>query len=133
MGTQGTILLLEFWGCQAKAMGDGVDMARVLRLASSHIGFRIVHTAFRRFDNGGIGGFVTAYRGHIAIRSNPKDGYASVDIHVCDRRVDPHAAIESLKLGLKAKRYLLSEVFRGDTPPSMPPDEAEGGMLPAEV
>ena len=126
--TEGSVLILEFWGCDSRALRDGAEMAGVTRRVTRKMGMRIVHSAFRRLDSTkGVTGFVTGYGGHIAVRAWPGEGYAMVDLYSCDAEHDVNAAVEYLKRGLGADTCTVSRIERGRVP------QAEDGMLPSEA
>jgi S-adenosylmethionine/arginine decarboxylase-like enzyme len=135
MGTQGISLLLEFWGCRSKAVGDGVEMSSVVHKAVAVAGYEVVHSAFRRFDNGGVGGFVTGYDGHLAVRSWPASGHVMVDMYSCSPKRELRKSLIVLVAGLKSQSHRMQEISRGveGQAPMVVIAEPESGMLSSEV
>lgn len=123
MDTRGTHLLVEIRGASAEALNDAEGLERWLLEAAEHVGVRVLHRAFHRFEPEGVTGFVLLEESHLSIHSWPSQGYAAVDFYTCGA-ADPRAAVGYLVERLGAAQVEWLSVRRGERKLSSSSDNA---------
>lgn len=124
MDTLGTHLLIEYWGCDEDILADLETISRVMREAAEATGATIVESSMKKFPpydaddtKPGVSGVLVLAESHLTIHTSPRNGYAAVDAFTCGTKCNPHNANRILKPGLKAFRYEVLVIQRGDPRP----------------
>ncbi len=111
--TNGTHLMCEFSGCDARIIGD-VDAVRdILFKAATEAKAEIMEVSFHRFFPQGVSGVVVISESHLSIHSWPEYGYAAVDIYTCGDHTDPEAALQYCARAFGATATDIVKVNRG--------------------
>jgi S-adenosylmethionine decarboxylase len=110
----GLHLLAELW--HARYLRDSAKIRSILIKAIESCGATMLGIDLHTFSpNGGISGVAVLQESHISIHTWPEFEYAAVDVFVCGR-IDPHSAIEILKIEFQPKRIEVTEIKRGILP-----------------
>ncbi|OGR84603.1 MAG: S-adenosylmethionine decarboxylase proenzyme [Elusimicrobia bacterium RIFCSPLOWO2_01_FULL_54_10] len=113
MKSLGRHLLVEYYGCDPKALTDLSTIEGILVGAARAAKAHIVDVVFHTFSPHGISGVVVIEESHLAIHTWPEHGLASVDIYTCGTSVNPWHAYKYLNKNLKAKHSTAMEMKRG--------------------
>jgi S-adenosylmethionine decarboxylase len=118
--TEGRHLLVEYWGCDRRALDDLGAVEALMKRGAVAAGATIVTSTFHRFSPQGVSGVVVIEESHLSIHTWPERGYAAVDFYTCGN-CKPQKAHEVLAQGLKPQRVDRMVVQRGLRPlsPSM--------------
>jgi len=109
----GSHLLVEFYGCNGKAleMEDGVREAMVEAAKRSNAS--VVTDSFHEFKPYGVSGAVIIQESHFTIHTWPEHGYAAVDLFYCSNTVAVDIAVQTLQQYFKPNRTSYLLVRRG--------------------
>ncbi|HTG37967.1 adenosylmethionine decarboxylase [Sphingomonas sp.] len=108
----GVHLIADLTGCTG--LDDVALIERALRAAASAAGATLIELRLHAFGPGqGVTGMALLAESHISIHSWPEHGYAAVDIFVCGRRCDPHAALTTLADMLHGSAQHIRSIKRG--------------------
>jgi S-adenosylmethionine decarboxylase len=118
--TQGRHLLVEYWGCDSRALDELGAVEALMKRAAEAAGATIVTSTFHRFSPQGVSGVVVVEESHLSIHTWPEKGYAAIDFYTCGN-CRPEKAHQVLAGGLKPQRVERMAVHRGLRPsaPSM--------------
>src|SRR5437764_11808574 len=119
----GIHLLGEWYGCA----NDSAEMTRVEPLrtlclqAAESSGMTIVGDSFHQFEPAGVTGTVLLAESHLAIHTWPENGFASVDVFVCNFKSDNTAKarqlFDALREAMRPARVHEQAFRRGAAPP----------------
>lgn len=118
--TQGRHLLVEYWGCDRRALDELGSIEALMKRAAEAAGATIVASNFHRFSPQGVSGVVVVEESHLSIHTWPERGYAAIDFYTCGN-CRPEKAHAVLSDGLRPQRAERMVVHRGLRPnvPSM--------------
>ena len=112
VGTEGTHLLVEYWGCDVAILDDVGAVGEALQRAAEAAGAVVVGSVVRPFSPQGVTGVLVLEESHLSVHTWPESGYAAVDLFTCgDCR--PERAHVVLREAFKAMRSEMIRVARG--------------------
>lgn len=109
----GTHILVEFYNCDSKILGNHKKIEEIMREAAVKSNATIVTSCFHKFNPCGVSGAVIIKESHLTIHTWPEYGYASVDLYTCGDSVNPWAGFEYIKKELCAEISESKEIARG--------------------
>ncbi|MDH5807113.1 MAG: adenosylmethionine decarboxylase [Candidatus Methanomethylicaceae archaeon] len=109
----GRHVILELFGCDAKALDDLKSITETLRKSAKEAGAKIVGETFHKFSPQGVSGVVIIAESHLSIHTWPEIGYAAIDIFTCSNNVDPSKAFKIITEALRPRTMSIMEVKRG--------------------
>lgn len=115
MDTKGIHLLVEYYGCDERALNDLEYLRSMFEKAAKEARATVIKTVFQRFEPQGVSGVVVVSESHLTIHTWPEQGYASVDFYTCGN-CDPHLAVPYIRGGLGAEGSEVMEIRRGLSP-----------------
>lgn len=116
MHSLGRQIIAEFYDCDPSLLDSVEHIAKTMREAALKAGATIVTETFHRFSPYGVSGAIIIAESHLAIHTWPEHGYAAVDLFTCGSTVRTEAALQHLRLGLKARHISTLELKRGLLP-----------------
>jgi S-adenosylmethionine decarboxylase proenzyme len=111
--TLGRHLLVELYGCDAKAITDVRRVEEIMVGAAKHAKATIVDVVFHSFNPHGISGVIVIQESHLTIHTWPEYNFASVDVYTCGNKVNPWTAYKYLAKHFRAKNVTALEMKRG--------------------
>lgn len=109
----GKHVLLDFWGVEAKLLGDENVIASALRQAAEESGATVLEIRLHHFGEGqGVTGMALLAESHITIHTWPETGYAALDIFMCGA-CDAEHAISPLRKALLPQKQHATVLMRG--------------------
>jgi len=112
--TLGRHILVEFYNCDPKVLGDAKLIEKEMRQAALEAKATIVTSDFHQFEPWGVSGAVIVEESHLTIHTWPEYGFASADFFTCGD-IDPWKSFEYLEEVLKAEFSESVEIPRGLT------------------
>lgn len=112
----GKHLLVEYYGCDLKAINDPAVVREAIILAAKCADATIIDDVVHQFSPHGISGVVIIAESHLAIHTWPDYQFASVDIFTCNGKMNTDLAIHCLKEKLGAEKMSVTEIERGRFP-----------------
>ena len=114
IGTTGTHLLVELWGCSPSCLDDVPFVRSTFEEAAKRADTHIVQSVFHRFSPTGVSGVCVVEESHLSVHTWPEEEYAAVDVYTCGTRARPHQAIAWIQNQFRAKKISVLEVKRGE-------------------
>ena len=111
---EGRQLLVELWGCDATKLDKTDEIAAIMRRAVAAMKSQPLHSSYRGYWPG-VGAVNVMEEGHMAFRSDPGAGYASLDVFTVGPKCKPEEAVEVFRKALKATTVLITYITRGGT------------------
>jgi S-adenosylmethionine decarboxylase proenzyme len=109
-------LLVDLYGCDAARLNDAAGAKRLLYEVASIVGATTIGDIFHQFSPHGVTGVLAIAESHISIHTWVEDGYAAVDLFLCNSELSRTAverAIEAIKTFLRAEACTVSAIQRG--------------------
>lgn len=113
MKSLGRHLLIEFYDCDQRIIGNVQQVENIMVLAAKATKANIVDVVFHTFNPQGVSGVIVIAESHLAIHTWPEFNFASVDIYTCGEVINPWKALTILKRSFKAKNMNVLEIKRG--------------------
>lgn len=108
----GNHIILDFYGCKSKLIGDPKKIEKVMIEAAKKAKATIVTYDFHRFEPWGISGAVIIQESHLTIHTWPEHKYAALDLYTCGD-IDSKKAFDYLKQQFKPVKVEIKEIDRG--------------------
>lgn len=108
----GTHLILDAWGCSYELLNDPESISTAVMKAIKAGKATLIDTCVHQFSPHGVTATATLAESHIAVHTWPEYGYFGADLFFCGDG-DTHAALESIRESLPAKKYRVRELRRG--------------------
>jgi S-adenosylmethionine decarboxylase len=119
---QGTHILADFWGVDAKHLTNLDWIAATLREAAAAANAMVLHCQLHQFSPShdqapGVTGVLLLAQSHLSIHTWPEHGMAALDIYVCGPS-DAQAALTHLQLRFSPTRQVVHTQLRGMAQPT---------------
>lgn len=109
----GTLLVVDFFGCDVPKMHDMAFVKHVMLKAAAIAKATVVADVFHAFNPQGISGVVVIAESHLAIHTWPEHACMTVDIFTCNDGMDADGAITYLKESFDAAHINVTRLYRG--------------------
>lgn len=83
MNPIGRHLILDFWGCDARVLGDVAILEEALVRAATAADAHVVKRVMHAFLPHGVTGMLLLAESHLSIHTWPEEGYAAIDFYTC--------------------------------------------------
>ncbi|SJZ44930.1 adenosylmethionine decarboxylase [Garciella nitratireducens] len=113
MQTYSRHCILELWDCNINLLNDRNLIEKLMVEAALEAGAEIREIAFHKFAPQGISGVVVISESHLSIHTFPEQGYASIDVFTCGKRINPHTAAYLIAKKLEAQKIYEMNLERG--------------------
>lgn len=113
MKALGYHILLEFFGCDRKALNDVKGIERTLTEAARIAKANIVKVMFHKFNPHGVSGVVVISESHFSVHTWPEYGYAAVDIFSCSEKIKTKKAMDYIAREFKSMYVTSVALQRG--------------------
>ncbi len=109
----GRHLIIELFGCDAKALDDMRSIEESFKKSIEEAGAKIIGEIFHKFNPQGVTGVIIIAESHFSIHTWPEIGYAAIDLFTCGTKVDPIIVLNKLKELLRPTTMSVMELRRG--------------------
>ncbi|MER3495729.1 MAG: adenosylmethionine decarboxylase [Armatimonadota bacterium] len=109
----GSHLLIEFFGCDHRALEKEDGVAGAMWDAARASEATIVDQSFHEFKPFGVSGAVIIQESHYTIHTWPEHGYAAIDLFYCGGTVKVQRAVDMLRARFQPERVKFLVVRRG--------------------
>lgn len=116
MEALGSHILLELFGCDARALNDKKALEKIFVHTAKESNAVVLKTAFHKFNPHGISGVVIIAESHFAVHTWPEHRYAAVDIFSCGEKMDYEKAVNLIKKAFSPTYMTTLELKRGVFP-----------------
>ncbi|MCM2267198.1 MAG: adenosylmethionine decarboxylase [Elusimicrobiales bacterium] len=116
MKALGQHLILELYGCSAKALSSVTFVQDAMVQGARAANATIIDSVFHHFKPHGVSGVVVIAESHFAIHTWPEHGFASVDLFTCGGQTKPWEAFKTVKNLFKATHFSVMKLERGLLP-----------------
>lgn len=113
MEALGLHILLELFGCDARALNDKKALEKIFVHTAKESNAVVLETAFHKFNPHGISGVVIIAESHFAVHTWPEYGYAAVDIFSCGKKMDYEKAVDLIKKAFSPTHMTTIALKRG--------------------
>ncbi|MCC6012818.1 MAG: adenosylmethionine decarboxylase [Candidatus Verstraetearchaeota archaeon] len=109
----GRHLIIELFGCDAKALNDIKTIEENFKRSLEEAGAKIIGEVFHKFNPQGVTGVIIIAESHFSIHTWPEIGYAAIDLFTCGTKVDPTKVLNKLTEIFKPTTMNVMELKRG--------------------
>lgn len=113
MDTYSRHCILELWDCDMDPLDDKELIEKLMVEAALEAGAEVREVAFHKFAPQGVSGVVVISESHLSIHTFPEQGYASIDVFTCGKRINPHTAAYLIAEKLNSKKIYEMNLERG--------------------
>jgi len=113
IGTLGTHIIADFWGCNIDL--DNIKLIEEsLVIAAEESNCTILHKYFHQFSPQGVSGAIIIAESHFSIHTWPQKKYAAIDAYTCGNRANSVEAIKILEAIFKPEKSDIKNIERGN-------------------
>ena len=109
----GQHLLVEFYGCNQKALNDEKFIRDSCEYAVRCSGASIIGIRSHQVEPQGVSVVILVAESHLSIHTWPEYGYAGIDYFTCGDRVKPQNTIDCLRNVLRPDNIHSQKIDRG--------------------
>jgi len=104
-------LVIDAFGCKAN-LNNSKLLHNTMLKASKLVSAKVVKSFIYKYKPHDLSIIVLLAESHISIYTWPEYGYASIEIFLCNDKMDPYKALNEIKKRLEPSRLSVKEVVK---------------------
>lgn len=109
----GNHYLIDYYNCNEDILSRVKNIEKIMINAGKLGKLNIVDKCFHQFKPFGVSGVLTLKESHFTIHTWPEYKFASVDLYLCDKKVDEEIIINYLKKQFDSSNCIIKKIERG--------------------
>lgn len=114
MACLGQHLTVDMYGCKFEKLNDLEFIKEAIYAAAKEANMTLLNISHHMFESDGLTAMALLTESHMIIHTNPKLGYAAIDIFTLSKTCQPDKAVSTLKRFLKPDKTKTTRIMRGD-------------------